>query len=1088
MTGPSPGEARVTILVPARNRSDLTGACLTSVKAHTRAPHEVVLIDAGSDAGESRALAALARECGADFLRLEENTPYAVANNRGADRAPATRYLCLLNNDTEVTPGWLTALLSAADRMPSLGVLGNRHLFPGTGKLHHCGIAFDDRGMPAHLHPHAPADFAAASFDRDVPAVTFACVLIPRAAWDALGGLDEQFQTGCEDIDFCLRARAAGLRVAYTPSSTIYHHGQATPGRTDHDQANQDRLRELHGTPDPGSLQRLTRAGEAWTARTGKRFRAGLPAKQGPEIHLAIDFSTASAFCWAGAELAMALDALGIRVSTPVQTFDETLPARHRAVLGRMRRRPAGRDVHIKFSHYWPGSLNRSLQGDLNIEFFSSNFFWNPAGHRDLWLENVLLNGYRKAPVSSFAAEALVRAGIPEPSMHIVPHGYAPEIDEVFPRGVPERPHDGPLNLFVVTNCADLNRYGSDVLLDALEEAYGDAGDVHLHIRDYGAWSGASPLQDAYAARRLPPVTWHTRFLPKAEFIRLHGDMDLLVAPFRGEGFGMKIADAMAAGLPVLMPPCAGPADLARGGGVLPIRFEEVPMGPCYDRSHLAVGDSATWFEPDRDHLVEQLRHACDHRDQLRDLGREGRDFVRREFSWARAATALLDGITGWQQERASTVCLRRQPTGPGITVVIPTHLRNERLEKTLDGYAHQADPGAPVDVVIVNDGGPRDDVETLARSFAPGLTIGTLHHDTARGPAAARNRALAVPRREHILITGDDIVPAGDFIKEHLAAHRHHPQPERAFVGLTRWHPDVPQDWFTDLLAGPGGQQFNYEGLRHGHQAPFDRFYTSNVSLKWSLLAEEENLFSTCYGAAAYEDVEFGYRLAQRGMKLCFWETAVAHHLHPQTPESFLDRQVMTGRMLTVFAKQRPCFMPLEHSAFLHMLEQLWSREPRPDAPGAQLDPYALLRELAAWLSAMGDAEEPLSANGTYGGTLAEWFGEGRHHAWRSANELALRIGMAEEWAQDGPYRDWALGWTTCAVIPRMFGMPDGHPPLPTGGYHRKDILLPNSRFAYELSKRLRAAPIIGRAVRRFEMSPSGISAREWLLRHLRR
>lgn len=1076
----------VAVLIPALGLPLRTRSCLEAIRSAGDPIRRIVLVDAGSSEEEGRALKRVAGEFGAEFLSGHRPLCYSEANNLAAKHAGESQWLCLLNNDATVTPGWINALVAAGERLPNLGVLGNRHLFPDTGLLHHCGIALDDRGDPIHLHPHAPANLFAASFQRDVPAVTFACALIPRKVWEELGGLDPMYRNGCEDVDFCLRAKTAGYRIVYSPASTIYHDGQSTPGRTNQDGPNLDRLRRQHHTATRGGLATLTQEGQAWASGTVPGFRAGLPVQSGLEVHLCQDVSVGNAFSWAMGEMALALERAGARVSLPMQPLDSHHRPEVRSFLKRCRRRRAGRDVHFRFSHYWPGYMDRSLQGDINVEWVCSNFAWNPDAGLDGWSHNLRLNGYHKASVSEFNRSVLERLGVESDRIAPVSLGMAPEIEEMYPHGIPEPAPEAPFRILILTNSSDPIRYGVDLLGPALASALGNRQDVEIHVRDYGAWSGTSPLEEEWSHFSLPPVLWHTRFLSKPDLLKLYADKHVLVAPFRGEGFGMKIADALALGLPVLMPVCAGPADFEGCSGVLPLAWRTAPMTSGYDCDHYPVAEGVEWFEPEAEDLVRQLTSLPDRREELAKKGRDGIEWMRSRFSWDRAAHSFLQAVTRWQQERAVHVTACRRSTGSGLTVVIPTCQRNEELARTLAGYADQVDPSCPVDWVIVNDGGEPEPVEQLVASFRPGMDIELIHHPESRGPAAARNRALSVPRKEIVLITGDDVVPTPDFLREHVRAHQKHDRPEDAVFGYTDWHEDVEENWLTDCLTGPEGRQFNYGNLNPKRPAPFDRFYTSNVSVKWRLLCEEWPLFSTCYPHAAYEDVELGVRLGRRGLRLWYHPDALAGHLHPQTVESFLKRQRKAGRMLTVFARQRPCFMPMEHSAFLDVLDRFRCMTPKPSPP--ELNAEDLLDQFARTLSGL----DPLpdsgdGAGGMYARRWNEWMDRGRQDIWEAANALALRMGMAEQWSEtDGP-REWAVRWAAAAALPGMVGSAWPLPPsaashAPSGG-----ALLPNSRLAYNLSRKVRALPLAGPLLQRFEVSPTGMAAREWLLRRLR-
>jgi GT2 family glycosyltransferase len=147
----------------------------------------------------------------------------------------------LLNNDTEVVSrDWIEALLEHAER-PEVGIVGARLLYPD-GRLQHAGVVLGLRGLAGHPFDGTAAggvealDAAGTGGEvlatREVSAVTAACAMIRRSLYLEIGGLDAaRFAIAFNDVDLCLRLRAAGLQVIYTPHALLYHHTSASRGR-----------------------------------------------------------------------------------------------------------------------------------------------------------------------------------------------------------------------------------------------------------------------------------------------------------------------------------------------------------------------------------------------------------------------------------------------------------------------------------------------------------------------------------------------------------------------------------------------------------------------------------------------------------------------------------------------------------------------------------------------------------------------------------------------------------------------------------------------------------------------------------------
>lgn len=228
---------RVSILIPVHDGLSYTRACLESIWANEleSIPCEILIVDDQSTDGTVEYLDSLGAR-----VRVVQNDirkTFAEKMNLAASAA-AGEYLCLLNNDTVVTPGWLHELVIVAQDDPTIAIVGNRQLVPATGLIDHAGVVFTRNGSPDHLYRGEDADFWPAQISQEMKVLTAACCLIARERFLELGGFDTTFRNGFEDVDFCLRARQKGYRNYYCADSVIYHHVSSTRGRKDHETAN----------------------------------------------------------------------------------------------------------------------------------------------------------------------------------------------------------------------------------------------------------------------------------------------------------------------------------------------------------------------------------------------------------------------------------------------------------------------------------------------------------------------------------------------------------------------------------------------------------------------------------------------------------------------------------------------------------------------------------------------------------------------------------------------------------------------------------------------------------------------------------
>lgn len=234
-----------SIVIPLYGGLEFTRACHAALRVTLagRDDVEIIYVDNASPDDTATWLDTIGDE--ATVVSCESNRNFSGGCNLGVAAARAER-IVLLNNDTEPQAGWLEALDRALDD-ERVGVAGALLTYPD-GSVQHAGVAFPPGKLPEHIHVGAAVDDPRVSRPRDLQAVTAACLALRRATWELLGGLDEGYVNGMEDMDLCLRVRDAGLRVRYEPAARIVHHESRTDGRFRHASANIQRFVQQHGS------------------------------------------------------------------------------------------------------------------------------------------------------------------------------------------------------------------------------------------------------------------------------------------------------------------------------------------------------------------------------------------------------------------------------------------------------------------------------------------------------------------------------------------------------------------------------------------------------------------------------------------------------------------------------------------------------------------------------------------------------------------------------------------------------------------------------------------------------------------------
>jgi GT2 family glycosyltransferase len=216
----------VSIVVPVHGQATLTRQCLDRLVAVVHEGVEIVVVDDGSSDETSSLLESYAARIKTVTHRRPKG--FAAACNAGA-RASAGTLVVFLNNDTIGMDDWLDPLLDYAGAHPAAAAVGAK-LLTQDGTIQHAGIVVCHDLIPRHVYRGFPADHPAVTRSRPYQAVTAACMLVRRDAFERVGGFDEAFRNGFEDVDLCFRLGEAGHEVRYCHQSVLTHFEAATRG------------------------------------------------------------------------------------------------------------------------------------------------------------------------------------------------------------------------------------------------------------------------------------------------------------------------------------------------------------------------------------------------------------------------------------------------------------------------------------------------------------------------------------------------------------------------------------------------------------------------------------------------------------------------------------------------------------------------------------------------------------------------------------------------------------------------------------------------------------------------------------------
>lgn len=228
----------VSLIIPVRDKAELLRNCITSIREKTTYPnYEIVVVDNGSVEPETlEYFEALKASKEARVIVYDKPFNFSAINNFAVKKAKGS-IVGLINNDIEViSPDWLTEMVSWAVQ-PEVGCVGAK-LYYSNDTVQHAGIILGVGGVAGHSHKYFPRD-AQGSFSRlklaqNLSAVTAACVIVRKRVYEEVGGMDEEnLKIAFNDVDFCLKMRAAGYVHVWTPYAELYHHESLSRGTED---------------------------------------------------------------------------------------------------------------------------------------------------------------------------------------------------------------------------------------------------------------------------------------------------------------------------------------------------------------------------------------------------------------------------------------------------------------------------------------------------------------------------------------------------------------------------------------------------------------------------------------------------------------------------------------------------------------------------------------------------------------------------------------------------------------------------------------------------------------------------------------
>lgn len=234
---PVQGNPLVSIIIPNKDEKETLKDCIESIRKKTEYEnYEIIIVENNSTTEEIfQYYKELSQDPRIRLLRWKKEFNYSAINNYGVSHARG-EYLLFLNNDVKIiTPGWIKEMLGVCQR-PEVGAVGVKLIYPDN-TIQHAGCVIGIGGIAGHMFVDMPANRTGylhkASILQDMSAVTAACMMMKRTAFEEAGGFTEKLAVAFNDVDLCLKVRKNEKLIVYDPYVQLYHMESKTRGAED---------------------------------------------------------------------------------------------------------------------------------------------------------------------------------------------------------------------------------------------------------------------------------------------------------------------------------------------------------------------------------------------------------------------------------------------------------------------------------------------------------------------------------------------------------------------------------------------------------------------------------------------------------------------------------------------------------------------------------------------------------------------------------------------------------------------------------------------------------------------------------------
>ncbi len=230
-------EPLISIIIPNKDHIEDLALCLASLKKSDYQNYEVIIAENNSEDPETFAFydRLMEEDQRIHTVTWEGGFNYSAINNFAAESAKGDLFL-FLNNDTEFMEDTALRQLAVSVSKPGVGAAGAM-LYYGDSTIQHGGVIIGMGGFAAHalwsLTDRDEKYYPFSLCEREMSAVTGACLMVRRSVFEEVGGMEEEFVVALNDVDFCMKIRSAGYRIIWNPYAKLYHYESKSRGYED---------------------------------------------------------------------------------------------------------------------------------------------------------------------------------------------------------------------------------------------------------------------------------------------------------------------------------------------------------------------------------------------------------------------------------------------------------------------------------------------------------------------------------------------------------------------------------------------------------------------------------------------------------------------------------------------------------------------------------------------------------------------------------------------------------------------------------------------------------------------------------------